>query len=205
MSDIKAVLFDFDGVLCDTGLMHTNALADAIRHALGTEDAICNMLENKLEAFGTIPSREKLRFLGIPEMYHGRIYARKQEIVLSREVPTALDSVLDTLRYCVRCHFSMGIVSNTNYAVISRWLHKNQLVTKVGRFFPIITNDWSLKSKPDPEPYTTACDLLGLATYQVVAVEDSPNGCAAALRAGCKLFHVENSSQLSERGIQQWV
>lgn len=205
MSDIKAVLFDFDGVLCDTGLMHTSALATAIRDILGTDDPTCDMLENKLEAFGTIPSREKLHLLGISPVRFDHIYAQKQRIVLNSDLPPAHSGVLDVLALCDRKNLAMGIVSNTNYAFIARWLRKNLSAMMYGRFFPIITNDWGLKSKPDPEPYRVACEIIGSGPGSTLAIEDSPNGCAAALRAGCKLLHVDNSSQLSREGVQQWV
>ena len=38
--------------------------------------------------------------------------------------------------------------------------------------------------KPHPEPYLTACDLLGAAPADCVAIEDSPTGAASSVAAG---------------------
>jgi HAD superfamily hydrolase (TIGR01509 family) len=46
------------------------------------------------------------------------------------------------------------------------------------------------RSKPDPEPYLRAAALLGADPRSCVALEDSPNGVAAAEAAGCKLVAV---------------
>jgi beta-phosphoglucomutase-like phosphatase (HAD superfamily) len=40
-------------------------------------------------------------------------------------------------------------------------------------------------TKPDPEPYHRAAALVGAPAGRCVALEDSPNGVAAAEAAGC--------------------
>ena len=44
--------------------------------------------------------------------------------------------------------------------------------------------------KPDPEPYLRAAALLGADPRRCVALEDSPNGVAAAEAAGCLMVAV---------------
>jgi HAD superfamily hydrolase (TIGR01509 family) len=46
------------------------------------------------------------------------------------------------------------------------------------------------RGKPDPEPYLLAAARLGADPRQCVALEDSPNGVAAAEAAGCRLVAV---------------
>ena len=46
------------------------------------------------------------------------------------------------------------------------------------------------RGKPDPEPYLKAASLLRADPRQCVALEDSPNGVAAAEAAGCKMVAV---------------
>ena len=46
------------------------------------------------------------------------------------------------------------------------------------------------RSKPDPEPYLLAARRLGADPRLCVALEDSPNGVAAAEAAGCRLVAV---------------
>ncbi|MEV1242168.1 HAD family hydrolase [Nonomuraea sp. NPDC050022] len=58
------------------------------------------------------------------------------------------------------------------------------------RFDAIVTADDVTRTKPDPEPYLTAADLLGVDPVRCVVLEDSPNGVAAATAAGCAVVGV---------------
>ncbi len=48
------------------------------------------------------------------------------------------------------------------------------------------------RTKPDPEPYLRAADLLGVDPARCVVLEDAPNGVAAAQAAGCLTVMVPN-------------
>jgi HAD superfamily hydrolase (TIGR01509 family) len=53
--------------------------------------------------------------------------------------------------------------------------------------------------KPDPEPYLLAASLLGVDPRCCVALEDSPNGVAAALAAGCVTVAVPGLAPVAGR------
>jgi HAD superfamily hydrolase (TIGR01509 family) len=55
------------------------------------------------------------------------------------------------------------------------------------------------RGKPDPEPYLRAAALLGADPRQCVALEDSPNGVAAAESAGCRLVAVPSLVPIAQR------
>ncbi len=54
-----------------------------------------------------------------------------------------------------------------------------------GLFDVTVSGDEVRRSKPDPEPYLTAAARLGVPPERCIAIEDSVNGTAAALAAGC--------------------
>jgi HAD superfamily hydrolase (TIGR01509 family) len=57
--------------------------------------------------------------------------------------------------------------------------------------FPVtVCGDDVSQSKPDPEPYLLAAAKLGADPRRCVAIEDSPNGVAAAEAAGCVMIAV---------------
>ena len=62
----------------------------------------------------------------------------------------------------------------------------------IGRenFDAIVVGDEVKAPKPDPEPYRTAADLLGVPIERCVAIEDSPVGVASALAAGAAVLAV---------------
>ena len=53
-------------------------------------------------------------------------------------------------------------------------------------FIWIVCGDMVQNSKPDPEIYLKACELLKANQSECYALEDSKNGLLSAYRAGCK-------------------
>ncbi|TMC77762.1 MAG: HAD family hydrolase [Chloroflexi bacterium] len=47
-------------------------------------------------------------------------------------------------------------------------------------------------AKPAPDLYVRACELVGVAPQEAIAIEDSPNGIAAAKAAGLRAVVVPN-------------
>jgi len=48
-------------------------------------------------------------------------------------------------------------------------------------------------AKPEPDLYIAVLDCLGVAAAEAFAIEDSPNGVAAAKRAGMRCVAIPNS------------
>ena len=65
-----------------------------------------------------------------------------------------------------------------------------------GSFSVVVCGDDVERGKPDPEPYTTAAELLGVAPADCMALEDSPTGVASAVAAGCVTVGVPNVADL---------
>jgi len=53
------------------------------------------------------------------------------------------------------------------------------------RFTATVAGDEVRRTKPDPEPYLRAAELLGVDPIRCVVLEDSPTGVASAEAAGC--------------------
>ena len=54
----------------------------------------------------------------------------------------------------------------------------------LSRFEFLLTAGDVTRGKPEPEVYLKACSQLGLPPHQVMVLEDSENGCKAAIAAG---------------------
>jgi HAD superfamily hydrolase (TIGR01509 family) len=63
-------------------------------------------------------------------------------------------------------------------------------------FDVVVVGDEVKAPKPDPEPYRTAADLLGVPIAECVAVEDSPTGVASALASGAAVLAVPAELEL---------
>ncbi len=70
-------------------------------------------------------------------------------------------------------------------------------------YFPVIVcGDMVEKSKPDPEIYLKACELLRVEPEDCIALEDSKNGLLSAHRAGCKPIMVPDLWEPDEEILQ---
>jgi HAD superfamily hydrolase (TIGR01509 family) len=72
------------------------------------------------------------------------------------------------------------------------------------RFDAVITGDEVTRGKPDPEPYLTACERLGVEPRHAVVVEDALNGVVAAETAGCAVVVVPSVAPI-EPAPQRYV
>ncbi|MCA2219145.1 HAD family phosphatase [Wangella sp. NEAU-J3] len=63
-------------------------------------------------------------------------------------------------------------------------------------FDVVVVGDEVKAPKPDPEPYRTAAELLGVPITECVAVEDSPTGIASALASGAAVLAVPAELEL---------
>lgn len=57
-----------------------------------------------------------------------------------------------------------------------------------------VSGDDVTRTKPDPEPYLRAAELLGVDPAECVVIEDSPIGTAAGAAAGCRVLSVPNAA-----------
>ncbi|WP_442577338.1 HAD family hydrolase [Microbacterium sp. F51-2R] len=57
-------------------------------------------------------------------------------------------------------------------------------------FDVIIAGDDATRPKPFPDPYLQACEALGIAPADAVAIEDSPNGLRSAVASGAATIGV---------------
>jgi HAD superfamily hydrolase (TIGR01509 family) len=69
-----------------------------------------------------------------------------------------------------------------------------------GTFGAIVGSEDVTQTKPSPEPYLRAAELLGVRIEQCVAIEDSPNGLTSAIASGAASLAIPNDAVLPEAG-----
>jgi HAD superfamily hydrolase (TIGR01509 family) len=183
----EAVVFDNDGLLLDTESVWTRAEQDLFerrgttltpadkRELVGTSAAIAGaVLERRLGEPGRAGELiEELNALVVAELEHG-----VEAMIGAREL-------LHALR---RRGTPIGLVSNSPLAFVVRSL---QLVGLEDHFDVVLSAHEVAAPKPAPDPYLEACRRLGVEPGpDVVALEDSPTGVAAARAAGLTVIGV---------------
>ena len=183
-SRIEAVLFDFDGTLCDTESKNID-LVRGILSRMG-----CPFTDEELFSLSggddrvTVPPL--LERYGSPytiddyEAERDGCYRTYAEADLALE-PGALE-LLDDLR---ARGVKVGLVSMTVARCILTALARLGILS---HFDAIVCGDMVERRKPAPDPYLRAMEQLGVEPVRCVAVEDSPTGIGSAKAAGCHVI-----------------
>ena len=188
MTEIKAILFDMDGVLIEAKDWHYEALNAALR-LFGMEI----QREDHLAVYDGLPTRRKLEILsktrGLPKKLHAFINELKQartlELAVERCRPMFIHQyALHRLR---QDGFHLVVCSNSIRNSIEVMLRHADLLRHI-EFF--LSNEDVVKAKPDPEIYTAAIVRLGLTPGECLIVEDNENGIRAARASGAHVMEV---------------
>jgi HAD superfamily hydrolase (TIGR01509 family) len=182
-----AVVFDNDGLLLDTESVWTRAEQDLFElrgteftpadklELVGTSAEIAGgILERRLGAPGRAAELiEELNELVVAELEHG-----VEAMLGAREL-------LERLR---EQEVPLGLVSNSPLRFVRRSI---ELAGFEGFFDVVLSAHEVAAPKPAPDPYLEACRRLGVEPGpEVVALEDSPTGVAAARAAGLTVIGI---------------
>jgi HAD superfamily hydrolase (TIGR01509 family) len=182
-----AVVFDNDGLLLDTESVWTRAEQDLFerrgldftpadkRELVGTSAEIAGgILERRLGEPGRGGELiDELNALVVAELEHG-----VEAMVGARELLQTLGGR----------GTPVGLVSNSPPAFVRRSL---EIVGLDGRFDVVVSAHEVAAPKPSPDPYLEACRRLGVEPGpDIIALEDSPTGVAAARAAGLTVIGI---------------
>lgn len=184
---MKAVIFDMDGVLFDTESLCMKAW-DYAGEKLGIGPAGYMVLKtlgvNAQAAIGILKKEfgedfnaEEFKKIGRDFSYD---YFEKYGMPMKK-------GVTDILGYLTSKKYKIALASSTSTKSVMHHLYD----TKIKDYFDVIVcGDQIERSKPEPDIYLKAAELLGLAPEVCYAVEDSKNGLLSAHRAGCQVIMV---------------
>jgi HAD superfamily hydrolase (TIGR01509 family) len=193
---LKAVLFDFDGVIADTENHHIAAWQRTLS-AMGWQ-----VPDEVAARASEIDDREFLADLfarrGFPADKAGEWVRRKQVLTVQmlRDSPQLYPGVLDLVQK-LRGKARLVVVSGTWTENIKTVLAATGLTRS---FEAILGKEDVTLVKPDPEVYVLALKRLRLPARSVVAIEDSPSGLASARAAGIRTIAVGH-----RRPFGDWV
>src|SRR5690349_7487803 len=187
---IKALIFDFDGLILDTETPEYEAWREIYREFDQHLD---------LETWGQIvggTSASDFRPLPYLQTLTGRdltplnLSARASERNLACIVAQPpLPGVLEILHAAQRQGLGLAVASSWPH----RWVDGHLARLGLSHFFQIVrcADDVS-RTKPEPELYLSALEALGVSPLEAIAFEDSPHGVTAARRAGMFVVAVPN-------------
>lgn len=189
---IKAIVFDFDGVLADSEPLHLAAYQDifaALGVTLTREDYYANFLGYDDE--GVFSAMAQRQGWTLDATRVAALIAHKSEvfegIVSTRDVlyPGAAAAVER-----LASEFPLGIASGALKHEIQMILSNSGLA---GLFRFIVSAEDTPESKPAPDPYIRAAHLHGLPPEACAAIEDSRWGIVSARTAGMKCVAITHT------------
>jgi len=195
MGQVRAVIFDMDGVICHTNPFHTVAFREFFakrkiypsekefeQHMYGKSNSyiMSHFFERKIKG-AELASLEEEKESLFREIYKSEVdpisgffsfFEKLKKSNLATAVATSapranLDLIINTLK-------------------ISNWMDSQ-----------LASEDVS-KHKPDPEVYLKSADNLGIDPSECLVFEDSYSGASAGLNAGMKVVGVLSSHSKEE-------
>lgn len=175
----EAILFDNDGVLVDTERLYLQATREVLAGAgvaLTEADYVELFLRTARGAWHLIDRQ-------LDEAARAALRAARDRRY--EELIAASDDVL--IAGASRCvallsrHYRLAIVTSSDPAPFALAHARTALLP---HFELVLTREHYRNSKPDPEPYLTAVQRLGVAPQRCLVIEDSERGLRAAKAAG---------------------
>jgi len=175
---IKLVLFDLDGVLVDTKMIHFDALNDALVKYGYPEIS----MEEHLSKFDGLPTEEKLDMLGVEEDLKDKISIHKQSVTYYKLNTIKPDADITELFGILKQRgYKIGVCSNA----IDRTVHKCIKMLDLEEYIDIVQTTFDVTNpKPHPEMWWNAMTEFGVYPEECVIIEDSPKGLASAYHSG---------------------
>jgi HAD superfamily hydrolase (TIGR01509 family) len=177
---LLGVLFDMDGLLVDSEPLWfevESAVMARLGGSWGEQDQaalVGGSLDKSLDYLLAKATRPASRASVARWMVEGMV-----ELLSTREVPV-MPGARQLLAEVAGAGVPYGLVTSSERPVMEAVLSRLEVT------FPVtVCGDDVSHSKPDPEPYLLAAAKLGADPGGCVAIEDSPNGVAAAEGAGC--------------------
>lgn len=177
---LKAVIFDLDGTLTDSDRVHFQVFQEIFAAKGITLD---HALYRK-----RISGRQNAAVVAdfFPELSvaAGEVFSADKEAAFrtrAKDSLKPLPGLFDLLAQIERQGLLTAVVTNApreNAAFMLNVLGLSQT------FSPVILGDDLPRGKPDPLPYQTALDQLGIVASEAIAFEDSWPGIVAATGAG---------------------
>jgi beta-phosphoglucomutase len=203
MTALRAIVFDFDGVLADSEPLHFRALRDCLlAYGIAIDE------EEYLRTYLAYDDRGALR---IAFERHGLACDTARVEAAARRKAELFDALIRNVPFLPGAReLVLGLAREYPLAIASGALRDEiEVILDAGRlrqaFSAIVGAEDVRRGKPDPEPYLAAVTRLqavapGLRPEECLAFEDSMPGIASAQAAGMRVVAVTNSYPAAQLG-----
>jgi HAD superfamily hydrolase (TIGR01509 family) len=196
---IKGIIFDLDGVLVDTKIIHYNAL----NLSLQKYEKIEISLEDHSKIYDGLTTNEKLGLL----VKNKKIKKKnlKKIVFLKKKITKKL--LKDKIKFnpkvynlfkTLKKEYKLAIATNAIKSTLTECIK----YLKISKFIDYkLSNEEVRNPKPHPEIYLRCLIGLDLKPKETLVVEDSHHGREAAKESGCNIYAIKNMKDLNLKNI----
>ena len=177
---VKAVVFDMDGLLFDSERVYRDAMyATAAEMGFELPDHLFRRLIGVPWA-GNVTMLVEHYGQGFNHEAFRKEATRRFHVVADAEIclKTGVIEILDELDVL---GLPRAVATSSLHQTVQHHLGQHDLL---GRFHALVAQGDYARGKPAPDPFLTAAERLGVAPEDCLALEDSHNGVRAAHAAG---------------------
>jgi HAD superfamily hydrolase (TIGR01509 family) len=187
--DIRAIVFDFDGLILETEGPSLDSWSEIYReHGFEVPLAKWRYDVGSDRGFEPVDYLAALVGEGLDKVAtQKRRDERKNELIAALDL---MEGVRDYVADARRMGLKLAIASSSS----REWVIGHIERLRIHAFWDaVLTRDDVARTKPFPDLYVAAVKALDVHPSQAVALEDSPNGIAAAKDAGLRCVAVPNA------------
>jgi HAD superfamily hydrolase (TIGR01509 family) len=186
---IRALVFDFDGLILDTEEPVYRSWLE-VYEAHGEElpfERWVQIVGSTTIGFHPQHHLEERLGRSLPKEVLDRRIGRRTELVLANKL---LPGVVEHLDAAKAAGLKVGVASSSTQEWVRSHLSRLGILD---RFDCVRCRDDVANVKPEPDLYLAVLECLGVAASEAIAIEDSPNGVQAAKRSGMRCVAIPNS------------
>jgi hypothetical protein len=192
---MKCVLFDLDGVLVNSRVLHFETFRDALK-----EVGITMTWQEHEKEMDGLPTKKKLAMLlekGVLTVEQAeQVHTRKQQLTLL-SLPGTMKpraSLIKLLTSLKSRGLRLFCVSNAVRKTVGESLRALGIIDFFEFFYG---NEDATEGKPSPALYLKAMEAAGVAASECLIVEDSQHGREAAYASGAHVLEVEDAEDVT--------
>ncbi|MEW6239184.1 MAG: HAD family hydrolase [Chloroflexota bacterium] len=202
---IKALIFDFDGLILDTETPEVDVWQSIYRehgHELPVHEWVKTIGGYGISTFDAAEHLSRLTGLD-PAPLRARYRSEADAIIHANPV---LPGVADLIAAAPRRRLRLAVASSSPHSWVDSHLVRLGLIQQFEKI--ICADDVAPgRTKPNPDLFLEALNQLGVQKHEAIVFEDSPNGVKAARTAGIFVVAVPNplTAQLGVDGADLTV
>lgn len=182
---MKAILFDFDGVVIKSMEDHFQGWRKALaEYGIDMSPEELYVLEG--QGVEEVAS-QLVRKFNIPAEERSSLIQKKRLYFNQANMAELYPNLLDVIEWAQAKDLKIGLVTGSDRQVVAAALQEYGIDSY---FHIVIAAGDARHAKPSPEPYLRASELLGIEPAQCIVIENAPLGIMSAKAAGMKCIAV---------------